>query len=52
MDKLEYTENYQTQTRGTNQAEYQIYLACCDDGKGNDFRTGEKLKTFDEWINS
>jgi len=49
MDKLEY---YQTQSRGSNDNEYQIYLACCDDGHGNDFRTGQPLKTFDEWINS
>ena len=52
MDIIEYKENYQTQTRGTNENEYQIYLSCCDDGNGNDFRTGQPLKTFEEWLNS
>ena len=49
---IKYIENYKTQLRGTNVDEYQIYLACCDDGQGNDFRNGQPLKTFDEWINS
>ena len=49
---IKYIENYQTQTRGTDADEYQIYLACCDDGQGNDFRNGQPLKTFDEWVNS
>jgi hypothetical protein len=44
--------NWQTQQRGTNDAEYQIYLACADDGKGNEFMTGKPLKTYDEWLNS
>ena len=50
--QIKLKENYQTQTRGTNQQEYEICLACCDDGKGNDFRTGEPLKTFEDWLNS
>jgi len=50
--ELEYKEDCQTQTRGTNKEEYQIYLACADDGKGNDFTTGKPLKTYDEWLNS
>lgn len=32
--------------------EYQIYLACADDGNGREFMTGKPLKTFDEWLNS
>lgn len=42
----------QTQTRGTNQDEYDIYLACADDGHGGDItRNGAPLLTYDEWIN-
>jgi hypothetical protein len=44
--------NWQTQARGTNDNEYQIYLACADDGNGIDDTTGQPLKTFDEWLNS
>jgi hypothetical protein len=45
--------NWQTQQRGNNDAEYQIYLSCADDGKGGDItRSGEPLKTYDEWLNS
>ena len=48
---MEYNENYQTQTRGTNDAEYQIYLACADDGKGGDItRNGAPLLTYEEWM--
>lgn len=50
------TENqkldWQTQSRGTNEQEYQIYLACADDGKGIDITTGKPLKTFEEWLKS
>ena len=43
----------QTQVRGSNDAEYQVYLACADDGKGGDItRQGLPLKTFDEWVSS
>jgi hypothetical protein len=43
----------QTRYRGTNAAEYEIYLTCADDGKGGDItRGGAPLKTFDEWLNS
>ncbi len=48
----ELTEVFQTQVRGTNSEEYQIYLACADDGTGKDFTTGLLLKTFDEWVAS
>lgn len=40
----------QTKLRGTHSAEYEIYLACADDGKGNEFMTGNPLKTFEEWM--
>ena len=45
--------NWQTPVRGTDWDEYQIYLACADDGKGGDItRGGAPLKSFDEWLNS
>ena len=51
--QLEYTQDWQTQTRGTNDQEYQIYLACADDGKGGDItREGAPLKTYSEWVAS
>ena len=44
---------WQTKARGTNEQEYEIYLACADDGKGGDItRDGAPLLTFDEWLNS
>jgi hypothetical protein len=43
----------QTRLRGRNDAEYQIYLHCANDGKGGDItRGGAPLKTYDEWLNS
>jgi len=51
--KIEQTEFWQTQARGTNDDEYQIYLACADDGQGgDDTNNGLPLKTYDEWLNS
>lgn len=52
--KMELTREifWQTQDRGTNRAEYEIYLACADDGNGIDITTGRPLKTFEEWLNS
>lgn len=47
--ELEYKQFWQTQTRGTNDQEYQIYLSCADDGSGIDITTGEPLKTYEEW---
>jgi hypothetical protein len=45
--------NWQTQQRGTNDQEYQIYLSCADDGKGGDItRNGQPLKSYEEWLNS
>lgn len=46
-------EDWQTQARGSNWDEYQIYLACADDGKGGDIiRGGAPLKTYEEWMRS
>jgi hypothetical protein len=51
--QLEYTQDWQTQTRGTNDQEYQIYLYCANDGKGGDItNNGKPLKTYNEWIAS
>ena len=53
MTKLTPNSNWQTQNRGTNDQEYQIYLAFADNGKGGDItRNGLPLKTYEEWINS
>lgn len=50
-EKLTPNANWQTQNRGKNVAEYEIYLACADDGKGGDItRNGAPLLTFKEWI--
>ena len=48
----EVRDNWQTQARGSNDNEYQIYLACADDGNGVDVTTGKPLKTYEEWLNS
>ena len=51
--KLETSLTWQTQSRGDNDNEYQIYLACADNGKGGDItRNGAPLKTYEEWLNS
>jgi len=45
------SDTWQTQARGSNDAEYQIYLAFADDGKGGDItRNGQPLLTYDEWL--
>ena len=49
-NELERNEFWQTRYRGTNEQEFEIYLGCADDGNGNDFTTGEPLKTFEEWM--
>ncbi len=44
---------WQTQYRGTNDSEYQIYLTFADNGKGGDItRNGAPLKTYEEWLSS
>lgn len=51
--KLEQNDFWQTQARGSNNSEYQLYLDFANDGKGGDItRPGKLLKTFDEWMNS
>lgn len=45
MDDLMITEDWQTQARGTNDAEYLIYVACAES-------LGWEVKSYDEWINS
>ena len=43
--------NWQTQQRGTNDQEYQIYLACADNGQGGDItRGGAPLLTYNQWL--
>ena len=50
---LEKQDFWQTQYRGTNDSEYEIYLECANDGKGGDFtNNGKPLKTYQEWLNS
>lgn len=41
--KVEVNENWQTQARGTNDAEYQIYVACAES-------LGWVVKSYDEWL--
>lgn len=44
-------EFFQTQVRGTNWDEYQIFLSCADDGHGRDItRGGTTLPTYEEWL--
>ena len=38
-------DNWQTQQRGSNDAEYQIYVACAES-------LGWKVKSYDEWLAS
>ena len=45
-------EDWQTQARGSNAAEYEIYLSFAKGADGLDFTTGQPLKTYDEWLNS
>lgn len=47
------TAFFQTKMRGSNDQEYQIYLACADDGNGGDItRGGAPLKTYEQWLAS
>jgi hypothetical protein len=48
-----FVNSWKTPTRGTNDQEYQIYLACADDGNGGDItRNGAPLKSYTEWLSS
>lgn len=50
---LEPRADWQTQARGTDRAEYEIYLACANDGNGGDItRNGAPLLSFAEWLES
>lgn len=56
MDRINETltpnANWQTRQRGTNEQEFEIFLACADDGNGGDItRGGKPLPTFEEWLN-
>ena len=45
-------DNFRVRLRSLEN-EYQIYLACADDGKGGDItRGGAPLKSFDQWLAS
>jgi hypothetical protein len=50
--QIELLDTFQTRIRGDNDSEYQIYLACADDGTGHSITNGKPLKTYDEWLNS
>ena len=51
--ELQTLDTWQTQARGSNDVEYQIYRTFSDDGKGGDItNNGAPLKTYEEWINS
>ena len=51
--QLETLDTWQTKARGSNDAEYHIYLHCADNGKGGDItNNGEPLKSYEEWLNS
>jgi hypothetical protein len=51
--QLQTLDTWQTQARGTNDTEYQIYLYHANDGKGGDITNeGKPLKSYDEWLNS
>lgn len=52
MSTLQQNELWQTQARGTNKSEYQLYVDLAGDKDGNDTTTGLPLKTFDEWMRS
>jgi len=40
-----------TRSRGSNRQEYEIYIACADNGRGGDItRDGRPLLTFEEWL--
>ena len=55
IEAIEEVESFiefcQGQVVGSNEQEYEIYLACADNGEGLDITTGGVLLTFDEWMN-
>lgn len=48
----EFTQpDIQTKLRGSKEQEFEIFLACADDGNGRDITNNLKpLPTFDEWM--
>jgi len=46
---LEQNEFWQTQARGTNSQEYQIYLSGADEETGL-WLDGTPVKTYEEWL--
>ncbi|MDA0152453.1 hypothetical protein OH460_09070 [Vibrio sp. Makdt] len=52
MSNLQQRAGWKTLDRGSNENEYQLYLANCDDGSGIDILSGKPLKSFVEWLNS
>jgi hypothetical protein len=49
--QTEFPRATRTRIRGTNSDEFQIFLACADDGHGRDITNGGRpLPTFDEWL--
>jgi len=51
MSELKYSHDWQTQARGTNSQEYQIYLSGVDKKTGL-WLDGTPVKTYEEWLNS
>lgn len=49
---LERNDFWQTQTRGTNDSEYEIYRTFAKGKDGLDITTGKPLKTYEEWLGS
>ncbi|MEL5849998.1 MAG: hypothetical protein U7M05_11650 [Candidatus Igneacidithiobacillus chanchocoensis] len=44
-------DSFDTGRAGCLRDQYQIYLACADNGKGGDVtRAGRPLLTFEEWL--
>lgn len=48
----EIKEGFQTQTRGSNAEEYEIYKLLANDGNGIDIATGMPIKSYSEWLDS
>lgn len=49
--ELQQDQFWQTQARGTNDSEYEIYLSAVDKKTGL-WLDGNPAKTYDEWLNS
>jgi hypothetical protein len=45
VSNLQVVETWQTPLRGTNDSEYQIYVAAAED-------LGWEVKSYEEWLNS